>query len=56
MVGESGSGKSVTAHAVMGLLPPSQLAADRRRVLLEGEDLLAKSPAELRECAATAWR
>ena len=28
VVGESGSGKSVTAHAIMGLLPPNQL--DRR--------------------------
>ena len=25
VVGESGSGKSVTAHAIMGLLPPNQL-------------------------------
>ena len=25
VVGESGSGKSVTAHAIMGLLPPKQL-------------------------------
>ena len=30
VVGESGSGKSVTAHAIMGLLPPSQLTVDRR--------------------------
>jgi peptide/nickel transport system ATP-binding protein len=48
VVGESGSGKSVTAHAVMGLLPPGQLTATAGRVLLEGDDLLVKSPAEMR--------
>ena len=31
VVGESGSGKSVTAHAVMGLLPPKQLYATAGR-------------------------
>src|SRR5437762_13383841 len=48
VVGESGSGKSVTAHAVMGLLPPGQLTATAGRILLEGDDLLPKSPAEMR--------
>jgi peptide/nickel transport system ATP-binding protein len=48
VVGESGSGKSVTAHAVMGLLPPRQLSVAAGRVLLEGDDLLEKSPAEMR--------
>src|SRR2546423_14266302 len=48
VVGESGSGKSVTAHAVMGLLPPGQLTATAGRILLEGDDLLQKSPAEMR--------
>jgi peptide/nickel transport system ATP-binding protein len=48
VVGESGSGKSVTAHAVMGLLPPGQLTATGGRVLLEGDDLLIKTPAEMR--------
>ncbi|HMK81666.1 MAG TPA: ABC transporter ATP-binding protein [Xanthobacteraceae bacterium] len=48
VVGESGSGKSVTAHAVMGLLPPNQLAVASGHVLLEGDDLLAKSPAAMR--------
>jgi peptide/nickel transport system ATP-binding protein len=47
VVGESGSGKSVTAHAIMGLLP-RELAATAGRVLLDGEDLLKKSPAALR--------
>jgi peptide/nickel transport system ATP-binding protein len=48
VVGESGSGKSVTAHTVMGLLPKGQLTPTAGRILLEGEDVLTKSPAELR--------
>src|SRR3954453_22881889 len=48
VVGESGSGKSVTAHAVMGLLPSGQLTATAGRVLLEGDDLLQKSATEMR--------
>ncbi|HLN07610.1 MAG TPA: ATP-binding cassette domain-containing protein, partial [Xanthobacteraceae bacterium] len=47
VVGESGSGKSVTAHAVMGLLP-GELTATAGRIVLEGTDLLTQSPAELR--------
>jgi peptide/nickel transport system ATP-binding protein len=47
VVGESGSGKSVTAHAIMGLLP-KQLPTSGGRVLLEGDDLLARSATELR--------
>jgi len=47
VVGESGSGKSVTAHAVMGLLP-GQLPVAAGHVLLEGDDLLAKTPAAMR--------
>jgi peptide/nickel transport system ATP-binding protein len=49
VVGESGSGKSVTAHAIMGLLPPNQLSVTGGRALLEGDDLLVKSPAEMRK-------
>jgi peptide/nickel transport system ATP-binding protein len=48
VVGESGSGKSVTAQAVMGLLPKRQLTATAGRVDLQGEDLLSVSPARLR--------
>jgi peptide/nickel transport system ATP-binding protein len=48
VVGESGSGKSVTAHAIMGLLPPNQLDVAAGHVLLEGDDLLAKSRAAMR--------
>jgi len=44
-----GSGKSVTAHAIMGLLPPRQLTVAGGRVLLEGDDILAKSRAAMRK-------
>ena len=49
VVGESGSGKSVTAQAVMGLLPKGQLQPSSGTILLEGEDLLAASPDRLRD-------
>jgi len=49
VVGESGSGKSVTAHTVMGLLPRKQLTPTAGRILFQGEDLLLKSPARLRD-------
>ena len=39
MVGESGSGKSLTARAVMGLLP-SAATASRGEIVFEGVDLL----------------
>ncbi|MBX9588356.1 MAG: ABC transporter ATP-binding protein [Hyphomonadaceae bacterium] len=47
VVGESGSGKSVTAQAVMGLLP-RELKADAGNILLEGENILGCSPMQLR--------
>ncbi len=46
VVGESGSGKSMTANAIMGLLP-SYLKPSTGRILLKGRDLLAMSEAEL---------
>ncbi|NNE22565.1 MAG: ABC transporter ATP-binding protein [Rhizobiales bacterium] len=49
VVGESGSGKSVTAHTVMGLNPKKQLKPVAGKVLLEGEDLLVKTDAEMRQ-------
>jgi peptide/nickel transport system ATP-binding protein len=52
VVGESGSGKSVTAQAVMGLLPP-ELTASKGRVLLEGENVLEAAPARLRDLRGT---
>ena len=47
LVGESGSGKSVTALSVMRL-NPSPPARTTGEILFEGEDLLLKSPAEMR--------
>jgi len=47
VVGESGSGKSVTAQAVMGLLP-RELKVDAGGIMLAGESVLAASPARLR--------
>jgi peptide/nickel transport system ATP-binding protein len=47
LVGESGCGKSVTAFSVMRLLPPNAKVASGR-ILFDGTDLLALSPAEMR--------
>jgi peptide/nickel transport system ATP-binding protein len=52
LVGESGSGKSMIAHAVMGLLPRN-LRATGGDVVLDGENLLAASPARLRALRCT---
>jgi oligopeptide/dipeptide ABC transporter ATP-binding protein len=41
LVGESGSGKSVTAQAILRILPDANARVDRGRVRLAGEDLLA---------------
>jgi peptide/nickel transport system ATP-binding protein len=45
LVGESGSGKSMTALAIMGLLPPG--AAVSGRIGFDGRDLLAAGEPEL---------
>src|ERR1039458_9122463 len=47
LVGESGSGKSVTALAIMGLLPPQARLSGA--VLFEGRDLAAARPAGLQK-------
>ena len=47
LVGESGSGKSTLALALMNYLVPNERIASGR-VLLEGDDLLSKTPAEMR--------
>ena len=47
IVGESGSGKSVSAGAIMGLLPPA-LKPVGGRILFEGQDLLQARPGALR--------
>jgi peptide/nickel transport system ATP-binding protein len=49
VVGESGSGKSVTAQAVMGLLPKRQLTATAGEIRLQDEELLSATPRRLRE-------
>ena len=47
IVGETGCGKSVTVRSTMGLVPdPGRIVEGR--VLLDGDNLLAKSDAELR--------
>ncbi|TNF59604.1 MAG: ABC transporter ATP-binding protein [Rhodobacteraceae bacterium] len=52
VVGESGSGKSVTASAVMGLLPDA-LRPTGGRTLLEGEDTLKAEKSRLRDLRGT---
>src|ERR671914_157995 len=48
LVGESGCGKSVTARSIMRLIPipPGEIATGK--IIFEGEDLLRKSPREMR--------
>jgi peptide/nickel transport system ATP-binding protein len=53
VVGESGSGKSVTAQAVMGLLPKNAMAVETGSIRLEGEELTTKSDADLRATRGT---
>ena len=48
LVGESGSGKSVTARAIMRLIPQPPGEIERGRILFEGENVLDKSDAEMR--------
>ena len=47
VVGESGSGKSMTASAVMRLLPPN-VRLTSGRILFEGKDLASATEAEMR--------
>jgi peptide/nickel transport system ATP-binding protein len=47
IVGESGSGKSISAGAIMGLLPPA-LRVRGGRIGFEGDDLLRLPPARMR--------
>jgi peptide/nickel transport system ATP-binding protein len=48
VVGESGSGKSMTAGAILGLLPEG-VSAQSGEILLESEDLLRFSDADMRK-------
>ena len=48
LVGESGSGKSMTGYSLMGLIDPPGRIVDGR-IVLDGIDLRALSPEELRQ-------
>ena len=48
IVGESGSGKSITARAIMGLLPEPRVRATSGSILFEGKDLLQLPDAQMR--------
>ena len=49
IVGESGSGKSVTCASIMGLIPKPPGRIESGTAMFDGIDLLAASPARLRE-------
>ena len=50
LVGESGSGKSVTALAMLGLLPPENSIIDpASQILFNGKNLIGQSASEMRE-------
>jgi oligopeptide/dipeptide ABC transporter ATP-binding protein len=53
VLGESGSGKSVTAQAIMGLLPKPIGRVDAGRILYRGVDLLQQSPSYTRSLGGT---
>ena len=48
LVGESGAGKSLTAQAILRLIPESTIAYPQGEILFEGRDLLHLSHEELR--------
>ena len=49
IVGESGCGKSVTAHAVMGLLPKENSFIKGGKIIFEGRDITNLPAKEMRE-------
>jgi oligopeptide/dipeptide ABC transporter ATP-binding protein len=49
LVGESGCGKSLTALSIMRLLPKGGAETIHGQVLLNGEDILLRSPGEMRD-------
>ncbi|MGJ8547643.1 MAG: ABC transporter ATP-binding protein [Sulfitobacter sp.] len=49
MVGESGSGKSLSAGAIMRLLPEPHVSVAGGTITFEGEDILSKSESEMRK-------
>src|ERR1700716_1320604 len=48
LVGESGCGKSLTALSLMRLLPKGGDRTIKSEVLLDGENILERTPAEMR--------
>ncbi|OQV64641.1 hypothetical protein AK51_27985 [Serratia nematodiphila DZ0503SBS1] len=56
IVGESGCGKSVTAMALMGLLPQPLAQVDGGEIRFEGQNLLSLRARKWQICAATGWR
>ncbi|MDR2999319.1 MAG: ABC transporter ATP-binding protein, partial [Microbacterium sp.] len=56
VLGESGSGKSITAKAIMGILPKPASTITDGRILFDGDDLLTLPAAKLRkvQCARIA--
>ena len=48
LVGESGSGKSLTALAMIGLLPPPHVRVSAGSIVMDGTDLLRLSPSQMR--------
>ena len=53
MVGESGSGKSITALALMGLLPKPALGIARGSIEFDGVDLADAAPEQMRRLRGT---
>ncbi|SMC32365.1 ABC transporter ATP-binding protein [Sporomusa malonica] len=49
LVGESGSGKSITAAAIMQLLPGGKAAITGGSISFRGQELTRKTPAEMRK-------
>lgn len=49
MVGESGSGKSLSAGAIMRLLPEPHVSVAGGTITFEGEDILSKTEGEMRK-------
>lgn len=49
VVGESGSGKSITARAIMGLLPKPHVMVDQGSIVFNGENLTKAKESRLRE-------
>lgn len=49
VVGESGSGKSITARAIMGLLPAPHVFVNKGSILFNGEELTKAKESRMRE-------